>query len=89
MTGALCSARLRNADPCRSVAALTFTAPPHDCGARLCSAAPASQRGGSSINDVPEYLAPGVYVEEVSYRSKSIEGGPRLPTASLVRFGAA
>ena len=35
---------------------------------------PLSQRGGSSINDVPEYLAPGVYVEEVSYRSKSIEG---------------
>jgi len=23
---------------------------------------------------VPEYLAPGVYVEEVSYRSKAIEG---------------
>jgi len=23
---------------------------------------------------VPEYLAPGVYVEEASYRSKSIEG---------------
>src|SRR4030067_1740571 len=23
---------------------------------------------------MPEYLAPGVYVEEVSYRSKSIEG---------------
>jgi len=23
---------------------------------------------------VPEYLAPGVYVEETSYRSKSIEG---------------
>lgn len=33
-----------------------------------------SQRGRSSIDDVPEYLAPGVYVEEVSYRSKSIEG---------------
>jgi phage tail sheath protein FI len=26
------------------------------------------------INHVPEYLAPGVYVEETSYRSKSIEG---------------
>ncbi len=23
---------------------------------------------------MPEYLAPGVYVEEVSFRSKSIEG---------------
>ena len=23
---------------------------------------------------MPEYLAPGVYVEEVSYRAKSIEG---------------
>ena len=29
---------------------------------------------GRSIYDVPEYLAPGVYVEEVSYRAKSIEG---------------
>jgi hypothetical protein len=37
-------------------------------------AATLSQRGRSSINDVPEYLAPGVYVEEVSYRSKSIAG---------------
>jgi hypothetical protein len=26
------------------------------------------------IIGVPEYLAPGVYVEETSYRSKSIEG---------------
>jgi phage tail sheath protein FI len=25
---------------------------------------------------VPEYLAPGVYVEEASYRSKPIEGVP-------------
>jgi hypothetical protein len=25
---------------------------------------------------VPEYLAPGVFVEEVSYRSKAIEGVP-------------
>jgi phage tail sheath protein FI len=25
---------------------------------------------------VPEYLAPGVYVEEASYRSKAIEGVP-------------
>jgi hypothetical protein len=29
---------------------------------------------GIRINDMPEYLAPGVYVEETSYRSKSIEG---------------
>ena len=29
---------------------------------------------GARIIDVPEYLAPGVYVEETSYRSKSIEG---------------
>jgi hypothetical protein len=28
----------------------------------------------SSLKEVPEYLAPGVYVEEVSYRGKSIEG---------------
>jgi hypothetical protein len=35
---------------------------------------PLSQRGRISINDVPEYLAPAVYVEEVSYRSKWIEG---------------
>ena len=25
---------------------------------------------------MPEYLAPGVFVEEVSFRSKSIEGVP-------------
>ena len=25
---------------------------------------------------MPEYLAPGVYLEEVSYRSKTIEGVP-------------
>lgn len=30
---------------------------------------------------MPEYLAPGVYVEEVSYRSKSIEGVPTSTTA--------
>jgi phage tail sheath protein FI len=29
---------------------------------------------GARIIAVPEYLAPGVYVEETSYRSKSIEG---------------
>ena len=33
----------------------------------------------SRIVDVPEYLAPGVYVEETSYRSKAIEG---VPTSS-------
>jgi phage tail sheath protein FI len=32
---------------------------------------------------VPEYLAPGVYVEEVSYRAKSIEGVP-TSTAGFV-----
>ena len=29
---------------------------------------------------MPEYLAPGVYVEEVSFRSKSIEGVPTSTT---------
>ncbi len=38
---------------------------------------------------MPEYLAPGVYVEEVSFRSKSIEG-VSTSTAGFVgpaRFG--
>jgi Bacteriophage tail sheath protein len=36
-----------------------------------------------------EYLSPGVYVEEVSFRSKSIEGVPTSTTgfAGLTRFG--
>jgi phage tail sheath protein FI len=38
---------------------------------------------------MPEYLAPGVYVEEVSFRAKSIEGVPTSTTgfAGLARFG--
>src|SRR5882672_8461576 len=38
---------------------------------------------------MPEYLAPGVYVEEVSFRSKSIEGVPTSTTgmAGLTQFG--
>jgi uncharacterized protein len=38
---------------------------------------------------VPEYLSPGVYVEEVSYRSKSIEGVPTSTTgfAGATRWG--
>src|SRR6186997_2158759 len=38
---------------------------------------------------MPEYLAPGVYVEEVSFRSKTIEGVPTSTTgfAGLTRFG--
>ena len=38
---------------------------------------------------MPEYLAPGVYVEEVSFRSKSIEGVPTSTTGfcGMVRFG--
>jgi phage tail sheath protein FI len=38
---------------------------------------------------VPEYLAPGVYVEEVSFRAKSIEGVPTSTTgfAGLTRYG--
>ena len=38
---------------------------------------------------MPEYLAPGVYTEEVSFRSKSIEGVPTSTTgyAGLTRFG--
>jgi phage tail sheath protein FI len=38
---------------------------------------------------MPEYLAPGVYVEEVSFRSKSIEGVPTSTTgfAGLTRWG--
>src|SRR5207244_12538226 len=30
--------------------------------------------GWSTEGDMPEYLSPGVYVEEVSYRAKAIEG---------------
>jgi phage tail sheath protein FI len=38
---------------------------------------------------MPEYLAPGVFVEEVSFRSKSIEGVPTSTTgfAGLAHFG--
>ena len=38
---------------------------------------------------MPEYLSPGVYIEEVSFRSKSIEGVPTSTTgfAGLARFG--
>jgi len=38
---------------------------------------------------MPEYLAPGVYVEEVSFRSKSIEGVATSTTgfAGVTRFG--
>ncbi len=38
---------------------------------------------------MPEYLSPGVYVEEVSFRSKSIEGVPTSTTgfAGLTRTG--
>lgn len=38
---------------------------------------------------MPEYLAPGVYVEEVSFRSKSIEGVPTSTTGmvGLAHFG--
>ncbi len=38
---------------------------------------------------MPEYLAPGVYVEEVSFRSKSIEGVPTSTTgfAGLTQWG--
>ncbi len=38
---------------------------------------------------MPEYLAPGVYVEEVSFRSKSIEGVPTSTTgfAGMTQFG--
>jgi phage tail sheath protein FI len=38
---------------------------------------------------MPEYLSPGVYVEEVSFRSKSIEGVPTSTTgfSGLTRFG--
>jgi hypothetical protein len=38
---------------------------------------------------MPEYLAPGVFVEEVSFRSKSIEGVPTSTTgyAGPTRFG--
>ena len=38
---------------------------------------------------MPEYLAPGVYVEEVSFRSPSIEGVPTSTTgfAGMTRTG--
>src|SRR5437773_12533575 len=38
---------------------------------------------------MPEYLAPGVYVEEVSFRAKSIEGVPTSTTgfAGMAHFG--
>ena len=38
---------------------------------------------------MPEYLAPGVYVEEVSFRAKSIEGVPTSTTgfAGLTHYG--
>jgi phage tail sheath protein FI len=38
---------------------------------------------------MPEYLSPGVYVEEVSFRSKSIEGVPTSTTgfAGVTRYG--
>jgi hypothetical protein len=38
---------------------------------------------------MPEYLAPGVYVEEVSFRAKSIEGVPTSTTgyAGVTRYG--
>ena len=38
---------------------------------------------------MPEYLSPGVYMEEVSFRSKSIEGVPTSTTgvAGMTRFG--
>ena len=38
---------------------------------------------------MPEYLAPGVYVEETSYRSKSIEGVSTTTTGFIgpCRFG--
>jgi phage tail sheath protein FI len=38
---------------------------------------------------MPEYLAPGVFVEEVSFRSRSIEGVPTSTTgmAGLTRTG--
>jgi uncharacterized protein len=38
---------------------------------------------------MPEYLAPGVYVEEVSFRSKSIQGVPTSTTgfAGLAHYG--
>jgi uncharacterized protein len=38
---------------------------------------------------MPEYLAPGVYVEEVSFRAKSIEGVPTSTTgyAGMTAYG--
>jgi phage tail sheath protein FI len=38
---------------------------------------------------MPQYLAPGVYIEEVSFRSKSIEGVSTTVTGFIgpTRFG--
>lgn len=36
---------------------------------------------------MPEYLAPGVSVEETSFRSKSIEGVSTSTTAFVFRIG--
>jgi len=38
---------------------------------------------------MPEYLTPGVYLEETSFRSKSIEGVPTstFGMAGLTRYG--
>ena len=38
---------------------------------------------------MPEYLSPGVYIEEVSYRAKSIEGLPTTTTGFIgpTRYG--
>ena len=38
---------------------------------------------------MPEYLTPGVYLEETSFRSRSIEGVPTstFGMAGLARFG--
>jgi hypothetical protein len=47
---------------------------------------PAQER--ARIIDVPEYLAPGVYVEETGYRSKAIEGCRPAPVASPVSWSA-
>jgi phage tail sheath protein FI len=41
------------------------------------------------VSAMPEYLAPGVFVEEVSFRSKSIEGVPTSTTgfAGMTKWG--
>ncbi len=57
-----------------------------DCSRSL----PQSGRERAARSDhMPEYLAPGVYVEEVSFRSKSIEGVPTSTTgfAGMTRYG--